>query len=233
MPMIQRRSAHALAPVRSFDPDTVPIERFDALARVCEVTAGQAADFGEGAGQIVHVLDGAAKLVAHASHDRAQIVSFHFPGDVVAVPARGAHAYSLVALEPLKALALSESEFLKLARCDPGLMEELLGRLLVSLGRCREKSVALGRKNAAERIAGFLSSMAERIGRREGGGCMIDLPMSRRDIADSLGLTVETVSRQFGELKAAELIETVGRSGVRIADTSALLACSGRLESAS
>jgi CRP/FNR family transcriptional regulator len=98
-----------------------------------------------------------------------------------------------------------------------------------SLGRCRDKSLALGRKTAPERLAGFLVGMAVRIGAPQDDITFLDLPMSRRDIADSLGLTIETVSRQFTLLREQKIIETVGKSGVRIRDLLALEARAGYL----
>jgi len=90
----------------------------------------------------------------------------------------------------------------------------LLENTTLSLRRCREKTIALGRKTAGERIAVFLVGMAERIGVEQDGRLVLELPMSRRDISDSLGLTIETVSRQLSKLRDDGVIETVGRSGV-------------------
>ena len=87
----------------------------------------------------------------------------------------------------------------------------------------------LGRKTAQERLASFLVTMADRIGMQQGGQCVLDLPMSRRDIADSLGLTIETVSRQLTVLRDLALIETSGRSIVTLADIAALEDRAGHL----
>ena len=70
--------------------------------------------------------------------------------------------------------------------------------------------------------------MAERIGTEANGKCELELPMSRGDIADSLGLTIETVSRQFSELRTTGLIKTDGRFHVTLMDLSALSNLSGR-----
>jgi CRP/FNR family transcriptional regulator, anaerobic regulatory protein len=86
----------------------------------------------------------------------------------------------------------------------------------------------MGHKSAAARIADFLVSMAERLGGCTQGPCAFALPMSRRDIGDSLGLTIETVSRQLTELREAGLVETEGRSKVALTDIAALARIAGR-----
>ncbi|HCY03108.1 MAG TPA: hypothetical protein DHU71_09915, partial [Erythrobacter sp.] len=81
------------------------------------------------------------------------------------------------------------AEFLRLASSEAGVLHHLLENTTLSLRRCREKTIALGRKTAGERIAVFLVGMAERIGVEQDGRLVLELPMSRRDISDSLGLT--------------------------------------------
>lgn len=100
-------------------------------------------------------------------------------------------------------------------------------RLPRALHRCRDKAVALGQKSALERLAGFLLAMSERIGRTEGNLCVLDLPMSRREIGDSIGLTIETVSRQLGALRDTGCITTQGRSRIALLDLDALRASAG------
>ncbi|MBU7579650.1 MAG: helix-turn-helix domain-containing protein [Porphyrobacter sp.] len=86
----------------------------------------------------------------------------------------------------------------------------------------------MGHKSAAARIADFLVSMAERLTGSTEGPCAFALPMSRRDIGDSLGLTIETVSRQLTELRDAGLVATEGRSRVALRDVGALARIAGR-----
>jgi len=163
---------------------------------------------------LVYIGGGATKLIANASGGREQIVAFHFGGDLLSIPADASHSYSLWALSRTEALAFPTAEFLRRTRMEPAFDNILLSRSLTALHRCRDKAVGLGRKNAEERLASFLVGMAERIGKAAGRHCTLDLPMSRRDIGDSLGLTIETISRQFSNLRKAGLIETQGRSRV-------------------
>lgn len=203
--------------------------RFQSVARYASARAGDAPFANDRCDQIVFVASGSTKLVARASQAREQVVAFHFEGDLVTVPARGAHAYSLCALEHCELIYFRSDEFFKFARLEAELVDAVLARAMRALSRCREKTIALGRKSAQERLAGFLLSMAERIGAHDGDRCLLNLPMSRGDIADSLGLTIETVSRQFGDLRTAGLIETEGRSKVVLFDLAALNARAGHL----
>lgn len=172
--------------------------------------------------QMVYVSRGATKLVATASEGREQIVAFHFAGDLISVPATAQHGYSLRALVDCQLLTFPTREFVTCIERAPAMMRQVLDRVMVALHRSRDKAVGLGRKTAEERLASFFIGMAERIGRTEGKACALDLPMSRRDIADALGLTIETVSRQLGRLRELGLIETSGRSGVRLLQPGAL-----------
>ncbi|QYJ07817.1 helix-turn-helix domain-containing protein [Qipengyuania flava] len=194
------------------------------------VEKDERASLGERGDRLVFIAKGSMKLVAHASDARDQIVAFQFAGDLVCVPARSAHAYSLVALEPCRIEAIGYEALIGICQGNAAVMGNLLSAARLSLARCREKSIGLGRKSAPERLASYLLSIAERIGRHTEDGVALDLPMSRRDIAESLGLTIETVSRQFTLLREEGLVETTGRSGVTLRDPAALAARAGFLE---
>ena len=177
---------------------------------------------------IVFIRSGATKLIAKASGDRDQIVAFHFEGDLVSISAPDMHVYWLEALRDAKVVTFPAQALLDASEANPKFMKSILLRSLVSLFRCRDKALGLGRKTAQERLASFFLAMAERIGTTSEGKCDLELPMSRGDIADSLGLTIETVSRQFSELRNAGLIETDGRFHVTLRDLPALAERSGR-----
>lgn len=217
------------AAVLSPDIAEPTLRQMRSLARILTCGTGESARIDESRDQVVFVDSGATKLVAYASAGREQVVAFHFAGDIVCIPARASHHYALAALEPVTLVAFPAPSFLALAREDARIMSVLFDRTMIALHRCREKTISLGRKSASERIAAFLSTMAGRIGSGPPELREVYLPMSRRDIADSLGLTIETVSRQFSELKAAELIETSGRSVLRIRDMAELEARAGHL----
>lgn len=189
------------------------------LARQYDLRSDELLDFEEPGQQLVFLGSGATKLVAHASRSRDQIVAFHFSSDMFMVPSADNYSYSLTALLPSRLLAFPAEPFLDLAAGEATVLRNLLDTVNISLRRCREKAIALGQKSASERIAAFLLAMAERIGvRSKEGAVSLTLPMSRRDIAESLGLTIETVSRQFSVLRELGAIQTAGRSGVTLID---------------
>lgn len=203
----------------AFLPDNVPDDLTARLLSVGHPVApskGSRAFIDPHVDHLVFIAGGAAKLVATASQEREQIVAFHFAGDLVSLPANVRHDYSLVALQDSQMLAFPAREFLHCARYSPALLLNTTERMMLALYRCRDNSVGLGKKNAEERLAGFLTMMAERIGQVRDGACHLDLPMSRRDIADALGLTIETVSRQLSKMRESGLLETVGRAGIVI-----------------
>lgn len=201
--------------------------RLRLLAQPHNLPRSASIDLSSKGGSIVFVGSGALKLLAHAVHDREQVVAFYFAGDFLTLPTDGQHNYSLKALSRSSLLVFPYARFLTQVHGNPDLLESLLDRHAQSLLKSREKAFALYRKTASERLASFLIAMAGRIGRPGGTGIEIELPMSRQDIANSLGLTIETVSRQFSKMREDGLLETHGRSGVALPSLAAMEECSG------
>lgn len=192
--------------------------RLHALATNLTVRSGESGLIDNTSAQVVFVISGAVKLIASTSSKQAQVIGFYFEGDLIYISSEERHACDLLALSDCELLAFPATKFIRLAQTDEVLNSKFLEHLLLALGRCREKSITLGHKTARERVAAFLVSMAERIGQPVSNGALLDLPMSRRDIGDSIGLTIETVSRQMTALRKTGLLSTSGRSLVRILD---------------
>ncbi len=227
--MTSLQSASGAFPLRApFSRSAVPaLSRLHRLGRIMRVAKDDTAMLDETREKLIFLAVGATKLVAHASANREQIVAFHFAGELVTVPQRREHSYSLCALAESELLVFDYGEILASVRDEPEMLGFLLDQSRRSLARCREKTIALGRKSAPERIATLLVAMAERIGSDKGHAVLLDLPMSRRDIADSVGLTIETVSRQLTSLRDEGLIDTHGRSRIWLFDLAALKARAG------
>jgi CRP/FNR family nitrogen fixation transcriptional regulator len=142
---------------------------------------------------------------------RRQIAAFHFPGEVFGLEANGTHHFFA---ETVSACGIRVID----PRADAETSRHLLPIALEGLSRAQQHLLVLGRQSAVERLAAFLIDIAERQGEVD----QIDLPMSRTDIGDYLGLTIETVSRAFSRLRAAGLISLKSLRCIEIADLNVL-----------
>jgi len=209
-------------------------DRLCAVGQYHQIDRGNELPVDEQDDRLVFIASGAAKLFVSSRTPRGagdktenpalstQVLAFHFPGDIVSVLRQADGDFRLAALSDLEVIIFRADQFLDVAQNDPAVIRTVLARSLQALHRSRTRMMQMGHKSARQRIADFLVSIAERICGRTSGECEFNLPMSRRDIGDSLGLTIETVSRQFADLKAEGLIETSGRSGIRLFSLEAL-----------
>lgn len=187
--------------------------------------------------RLVYIAHGSAKLAAQPLADApsGQVLAFHFAGDMISQLRQSASDawgdFRLVALSDCHLVVFPADRFLDIAQSDPAVLRSVLARSLQALHRSRTRMMQMGHKSAQQRIADFLVSMAERLANCTSGACAFALPMSRRDIGDSLGLTIETVSRQLTELREAGLVETEGRSKVCLSNVDALARLAGRQHS--
>lgn len=218
----------------SFAKEVIPagiapalVERFRQLARPLQLDRRGTAKLEAERDQLVFVACGSIKLVASNDLGTEQIISFHFAGDVASFSVHDAQVMQIVALRGSELLVFDTREVLGLARQNAELSERLTMLAIGSLQHCREHALALGRRSAQERVASFLMSMRKLRQVSEDRGKTLHLPMTRREIADCLGLTVETVSRQFSQLRAAGLIETPSRTIVTLLDPGRLAQCTG------
>jgi CRP/FNR family transcriptional regulator len=137
---------------------------------------------------------------------RRQVVDFAFPGDFIGLGASGHHALNAQATERTCLRCLPVSELRNVVTENPKLALELYEAIASELGATRELLMSVSHRTAQERIAGFLVALSQRSARHGEDGSTIVLPMTRTDIADFLGLTIETVSRTFSKLRAEGLI---------------------------
>lgn len=187
---------------------------------------------GDDALEFANVVRGVGKLVRGAPDGRAQIVGLLFPSDFIgsyASSGDGAQEpFSIEAASEMELCLFPRAQFQKLAQEFPGLESRLLARTLTELQVARDWMVLLGRKTASEKVATFLLHVGQRV---QNAGCHptegFDLPLSRSDIADHTGLTVETVSRQIGHLRKAGVLEMEGTRHVRWMDHDALSDAAG------
>jgi cAMP-binding proteins - catabolite gene activator and regulatory subunit of cAMP-dependent protein kinases len=128
------------------------------------------------------------------------------------------------ALEPLQLCRFPRKKLEDLLVELPKLERRLLGETAHELAVAQDQMLLLGRKTAKERVASFLVSLSRRAVKRRRPASPLDIPMSRTDMADFLGLTTETVSRTLTQLRRAKLIADSGRKGIAILDRDGLSA---------
>ncbi len=144
---------------------------------------------------LYQVVSGVVRTYRMLDDGRRQISAFYLPGDIFGVEAGDVHASSAEAVCDAQILVAKRSAVMARADHERDLSKQLWMLTVRELQRIQEHSMLLI-KSAEERVAGFLLEMAG----RSPAGAAIDLPMCRQDIADYLGLTIETVSRTFTQL---------------------------------
>jgi CRP/FNR family transcriptional regulator, nitrogen fixation regulation protein len=177
---------------------------------------------GEPSGHVYKVVSGVVRVSKLLPDGRRQISAFHLPGDMFGFEANELHHASAEAVGPVKVIAFKWQSLLAAGPQSSSRVRELLKLAMISLRHNEKHLLLLGRKNALERLAAFLLEMAARAGTPK----TLDLPMPRHDIADYLGLTLETVSRMFAEFKALGLIKLDSARRVRLLDCAQLEAIS-------
>jgi CRP/FNR family transcriptional regulator, nitrogen fixation regulation protein len=160
--------------------------------------------FGEGepADYLYKVMSGCVRTYKTLNDGRRQIGGFYLPGEVFGLGLDYEHTVSAEAIADSKVLVIKRSAVDAQAGRDPSVARELFTLTGGELRRTQNR-VLLLIKSAQERVAGFLLEMADRMS----AGEAVELPMSRQDIADYLGLTIETVSRTLTALECSFAIE--------------------------
>lgn len=156
---------------------------------------------GDPAHEVFNILDGTVKLYKSLPDGRTQITGFLFPGDFLGLAAKGDYSYSAEAVTDVRVCRFQKRDMTVMFKDYPKLVDRLLTIASDELAAAQEQMLLLGRKTAQERILSFLHIMSERAQRRGQPVSPIHLSMSRADIADYLGLTIETVSRTLTKLK--------------------------------
>jgi CRP/FNR family transcriptional regulator, nitrogen fixation regulation protein len=165
---------------------------------------------GDAARYCYKVLTGAVRSCRLLADGRRHIGEFLLPGDFIGLELDDVYRFAAEAVSDATLMRYSRQAVDRLAEQRPRLGKRLLYRICGDLFAAQSQMLLLGRKNAVERLASFLLSMAD----RAGTGDRLSLPMTRNDIADHLGLTTETVSRVFGQLKSQGVIRMQASSEV-------------------
>lgn len=160
---------------------------------------------GDAADRIYEVSTGVLRLTRMLEDGRRQVIAFGYPGDTVGFPSDGHYHTDCDALVPTT-LVVHRRADLETAQGDAALHQRLLRAALREISAMQDHFMMLGRKSSVEKLASFLTVLSDRVGAPLGDYTQVNLPMTRSDIADFLGLTTETVSRTFTQLRKSRII---------------------------
>ncbi|MFN6933904.1 MAG: Crp/Fnr family transcriptional regulator [Tsuneonella sp.] len=204
------------------DLDVEEVALLNRIGRRRRLTAGERLLWeGDDAVFVANVLEGVLKLSSQTADGKEQILGLAYPSDFLGRPFGQSTPYNVEALGDAMVCVFPRSDFDRFAREHPRLEHKLLERTLSELDRTRRWMLLLGRMNAEQKLATFLLELSERLAPATcsfdpGVIDMVELPLSRQQIADVLGLTIETVSRQFTRLKGDGVIDLPSRREVNI-----------------
>jgi len=173
------------------------------------------------------VVDGTVKVYKLMPDGRRQITGFYFRGDMFGFCLDGVYAYAAEAVTPISVCRLPIKRLGKLSETAPEVQYRIVLRMTAKLAQFHDHVLLLGRKTARERVATFLLTLSDRAERRGAARSPVSLPMGRIDIADHIGLTVETVSRTMTAFKREGLIGLPSPNQVDICRLEALRAVAG------
>ncbi|MEX3017864.1 transcriptional regulator FnrL [Gymnodinialimonas hymeniacidonis] len=185
------------------------------------VWAGENVDF------VASVVSGVASLSQTMEDGRRQMVGLLLCSDFIGRPNRESVAYDVTAISDVTLCCFRRKPFQGILADTPHISQRLLEMTLDELDAAREWMLILGRKTAREKIASFLAIIARRETAPDGGGVgsnvAFELPLTREAMADYLGLTLETVSRQISGLKRDGIIQLEGKRRILVPDFNDLL----------
>lgn len=178
-----------------------------------------------------NVLNGVVMLTKVMADGRQQIVGLQFAPDFLGRPFQAVSHVGAEAASDVTLCYFSRRSLEAMMKEQPGLEQRLLKQALNELDEARELMLTLGRKTAEEKLASFLYMIARHIdpvsNENDGLTSTFDLPLTRTDIADFLGLTVETVSRQLTKLRKANIVQIENNRHIHIPDMEKLSEISG------
>ena len=182
---------------------------------------------GDTSSHIYRVETGAIALYRVLGDGRRQVMGFAYPGDIVGLGIDAAYTMHAQAVKPTRVRCLPAALLRQSAETDPTLGLKLYEAMARELAAARDLMLTTGQRSALERVASFLLALSRRNERNSRDASAFELPMTRADIGDFLGLTIETVSRTFTKLKLMQLIELPQSNQVKLLDMDQLKQLAG------
>ena len=173
--------------------------------------------------KIYKIESGLVRLYRVLSDGRRQIISLRFAGDILGFEAAAERHCSAEAVTPVRLRSMDEKIAYRQIRDEPALAPQLVKLLSRELENARGQIAVLNRRSAIEKLSAFILELH----RRQGETGKVEIPLSRTDIADFLGLTIETVSRNLTKLRIRRLIELPQTHRLVIVDLDRLEALAG------
>lgn len=208
--------------------ETDELKRLEEIKYYRSFQAGQTVIWsGDRMDFVASVVTGIATLTQTMEDGRRQMVGLLLPSDFVGRPGRSVAAYDVTATTDLVMCCFRKKPFEELMSTTPHIAQRLLEMTLDELDAAREWMLLLGRKTAREKIASLLAIIARRdssLKQKPSKGAMtFDLPLTREEMADYLGLTLETVSRQMSALKRDGVIGLEGKRHIQVPNVDRLM----------
>ena len=176
---------------------------------------------------VASVVQGIATLTKTLEDGRTQVVGLLLPSDFIGRPGRQQTSFDVTAVSDVTVCCFDRKPFERLVQETPHLSQRLMEMALDELDAARDWMVLLGRKTAREKIATFLEMLIRRSHVKDARIGSLELPLTRDEIANFLGLTLETVSRQLTALRKDGVIEFIDRRQFRVTDMAALQEATG------
>lgn len=212
------------------DLESQEIDLLNKIGRRRKLEAGEQLLWeGDEAVLVANVIDGVLKLSSQTMDGKEQILGLAYPSDFLGRPFGKTTPYGVEALTEAHVCVFKRSDFDRFASEHPKLEHKLLQRTLTELDRTRRWMLLLSRMTAEQKLCTYLIELEERMAPAgcsfaldDEGPKSLTLVLSRQQIADVLGLTIETVSRQFSKMKREGIIDLPSRREVIILDPDAL-----------
>jgi CRP/FNR family transcriptional regulator len=177
---------------------------------------------GDPAIHVFKVESGAIALYKVLMDGRRRIIGFAYPGDLIGLGARGEHIMNAQAIKPSRLRCVPIASLHRSAAQDAKLAFRLYEAMTREVAESHDLMLITTQRSAMERVASFLLALSRRNERNGDNPAVIELPMTRTDIGDFLGLTIETVSRTFTKLRTLGYIALQQSNRIKLTDITAL-----------
>jgi len=178
---------------------------------------------GDIAGSVVMLMRGMAKVYRLMVDGRQQVLGFRFAGDIMGFTETPTYAYDAQMLTDGEVCRIPRLKFEEMLQRFPQMQRRFLAACTRELALTQDQLVTIGRRQADQRVAAFLLSLREAARRRGDEDDLLDMPMTRAEIGDLLGLALETVSRSFSALRRRCLVREPAQHKIELLDIAGLI----------